>query len=116
MTAPVHEEEVPFHPELGGLVAAWRAAHRQEVQVAWQTQETRSEETGKAEIRRMKDVERAKSSKRMTEEEATKLEEKFVRKYNSETTGMQWMRISCVADIDCLCDQVGTGTRQGRFF
>ena len=88
METAVPEEEIPFHPELGGLVAAWKSAHKLEVQTAWHGQENRCEETNQADIRRAKEVERAKNSKRMTEEEVTKYEEKFVRKYPGETTGM----------------------------
>ena len=69
-------------------MAAWNSAHKLEVQTAWQGQETRSDDTSKADIRRAKEVERAKNSKRVTEEEATKHEENFVRKYPGETTGV----------------------------
>ena len=87
METAVPDDEIPFHPELGGLVAAWKTAHKVEVASAWQSQEARSDETSVAEIRRAKELERAKHSKRMTEEEVTKYEKKFVNKYKGETAG-----------------------------
>ena len=94
MEAAVHEDDLPYHPELGGLIAAWKSAHQLEVVSSWQGQEARSDQSSKAEVRRAQELERAKNSKRMTEEEVTRHEAKFVRKYPGETTGMSWRRTS----------------------